>query len=173
MDQTETVEAEPGHVYVVHEVLPLEREFVVLFVVAADCEHLTAATLDCDHVRPRDAVFVVNSVDQQISVNLVDGVPLVICKGVPTFFGFLLLDVRVVGLRLPEVDVPVEPCGLQLLQLVLRLAHHVGYTLCSLDIRRPVGHNYVFCGDINGYLTPQIGVKIHLFEGRTGQTEAI
>ena len=170
MEEAKAVGSEAGDVLVVNEVLALEFEVIIFFPVAANRQNVIRAFNHCNDVRQQDAcrvtvlvqVFVAFKV--QINVALVQGEPLVVQVAEASLFvlGFLNIGLRTAGLT--QLNVSIEPCGLQFDDLVLGLAHDVRDAIASVHVCRTVGEQHVFGWHKNRHLTSQTGVKIHLFE---------
>ena len=149
VDKTKTVEAKSRHVAVMDKMLTLGVVLIIWFPVAADSQYLVGALLNSDHVRQRDAsdltvLLVLVAGHVIFDVHLEDLVAVVGSGPKAQLLGNLLLDfVQRVG-RLTQLDVTVEASHLKTAHVVLGLAHHVGYPLSRLQVRRAIRHNEVF-----------------------------
>ena len=173
VDQAQTVCTEAHHIGVLHEVLALELELVVFLPVTANGQHLRRGAVYRDDVGPGNAVLVLMPGHVVVDMNLKELVALVVCKGIPLVLGLVLLDVGGGAQRGAEVHVAIKPAYLQLTNLILRLAHHVGDTLRGHGTRRAIGDDDVFGWAEDRRLAPQTGVVVHLLERRAGQPQGV
>ena len=173
MDQAQTIHAEAGHVGVLHEVLVLELELVGLIPVTADGQHLCGRAVDRHDVRPCDAVLVLVPGHVVVHADFQNLVAVVVRQGKPLVFCFALLDVRVERDGLAQVHVAVEASHLQLLDVVLGLAHDVCHALRSTRTRCAVRDDEVFGRDKHCSLATDARVEIHLLERSAGQTQVV
>ena len=177
MDKTVSVEAKPGDVLVMHEVLSLGFELVVFIPIPPNSQNLAGALLHSDDVRQRDArhltvfVLVLKPNEVQVNVHLKHAEPIVIDGRHARLFSLLLLNVVQLVARLAQLHVHVEPSGYQLEQVILGFTHHMRYPLGRLKTRRAIRHHNVLRADKHRYLTPLARVKVHLFERRACQRQ--
>ena len=170
MEQAKAVGSKAWDVLVVDKVLSLESEFIVFFPVAADGQHVIGPFYKGNYVWQCNAslfsvtVFVFVAVQVQVNVALKDDVALVVQVTEPGLLVLGFLDVGLLLGRIGQLDVAVEPSFLELHDLVLGLAHHMGDAVAGVQVRGPVGQDDVFGGDEHRHLTPQAWVVVHLLE---------
>ena len=88
-------------------------------------------------------------------MNLKNLIALVVSQRVALAFRFLLLHVSVDRFWIRQLYVAVEPCHLQLADVVLGLTHDVRDTLGGLGARRSIRNNNILCRDVHRHLTAQ------------------
>ena len=103
---------------------------------------------------------------------LKDDVALVVQVTEPGLLVLGLLDVGLLPGRIGQLNVTIEPSFLELDNLVLGLAHHMGDAVAGVQVRGPVGQDDVFCGDKHRHLTAQARVVVHLLERATSGWQA-
>ena len=176
MEQAKAVGTEAGDVLVVDEVLALQVQFVVFLPVATNRQHGVRATDERHHVRQRNAcglaVFIADAqrvfLDAQVHVRLDQREPIVVKVRKPRFFVLGLVDRVDVLVGRADVAVAIEACRLQLLDVVLGLAHHMRYAVARHDVRRAVWQQDVLCRDEHRHLTAKVRIEIHLLERAAG-----
>ena len=175
MDQPKPVETESRYVYVVHEVLSLLLLRIIRVPVAVHGQHGVCPAVYGYHVRHGQAVgtIIFQALNHKVGMNLIQRVAVILCEGVSALLGFLLLNVGVEHHWLPEVYIYVEPISLQGFQLILGLAHDVGYTFSTLDVGRTVWHDDIFGWQVYGRLTTEGRVCVDLLERRARKTQRV
>jgi len=134
MYEAKPIKPKSRYIYIVNEVLTLESKGVSLFVIPTNRQHFATTTLNGDNVWTSNPIVVIDTLNNEVSVDLIDSVAVIISQRVPAVLRFFLFYVGVKRFRFSKVNISVEPTSLQLLQIVLCLTHNVRNTLCSFDI---------------------------------------
>ena len=95
---------------------------------------------------------------------LIDDIALVVQVTEPRLFVLGFLDIGLLFGRIGQLNVAVKPGLLELHNLILGLAHHMGDAIASVQVRGPVGQDDVFSRDKHRHLPPQAWVVVHLLE---------
>ena len=161
-----------------NEVLTFCMCLIIWLPVTTNGQHVAGPFLNSHDVRQGDAclvtvlILVLVSLEVKVHVHLKQLKAVVRGGAEAHLLGNLLLNLVERVLRCAQVNVAVEPRHLQLAQLVLGLAHHVGNPWSRLQVTRAVWHYDVFSRDKVRHLTVHAGVEVHLLERIARQAQA-
>ena len=144
--------------------IALELEWIAFFVVSVDGQDFSGALINSDDVRQSDSVLIFKAGQVIVDLDFAELVAVVVCQAVTLLVGLLFLHIRVGLDRLAQLNVPVKACNLQLLYVVLCLAHNVSHTLCCTCSRRAIRDDHVFSRDKYRGLASQAGIVVDLLE---------
>ena len=179
MDQPKAIEAKAGDVTVIHKMLALELSLVFWIPVAVDRQNLIGSTVNRDNIGQGDScrlsilTNILHAFDIQLCVDLKDLIAVVIGGFVTLLFCLFLLNVREDVDRLAKLNISVEACDLQLLDLVLCFTHYMCNTFCVVQIGGSVGNNDILGWDEHCHFTAKARVVVNLLKGGSGQTQGI
>ena len=174
MDKPEPVKSKPRHIYIMYEMLTFEHKLIVWVPVSTYSQNFGGTPLYSNDIGFSDFIVrIIKTFYDNISVYLIHCISVVIRYRITIFFCLTFLYICMERPRVSNICIPVEPVGLQFLQIVFGLTHDMRNTFRALYMRCPIRNNHIFGGNINCRLSSYVRIEIHLLKGGTRKPQTV